>query len=145
VFTYLKQCFLGKGSICQEDFEIQRCACLSLKNDGMSGGRGRQISEFEASLVYKVSSRTSRVIQRNPVSKKQTKKRKKNGMKGVYHHTHVGLLFFLNSMEIFFFYCLFFCCPSLSLTVSVSVCVHTCMCTWLCVCLCECVYRSLAV
>jgi hypothetical protein len=31
------------------------------------GGRGRQISEFKASLVYKVSSRTARVIQRNPV------------------------------------------------------------------------------
>jgi hypothetical protein len=35
------------------------------------GGRGRQISEFGASLVYKVSSRTARAIQRNPVSKKQ--------------------------------------------------------------------------
>jgi hypothetical protein len=34
------------------------------------GGRGRQISEFEASLVYKVSSRTARAIQRNPASKK---------------------------------------------------------------------------
>jgi hypothetical protein len=33
------------------------------------GGRGRQISEFEASLVYRVSSRTARAIQRNPVSK----------------------------------------------------------------------------
>jgi hypothetical protein len=50
------------------------------------GGRGRRISEFEASLVYKVSSRTARAIQRNPVSKnqktnkqtnKQTKKPKK--------------------------------------------------------------------
>jgi hypothetical protein len=39
------------------------------------GGRGRQISEFKASLVYKVSSRTAKAIQRNPVSKnKQTKK-----------------------------------------------------------------------
>jgi hypothetical protein len=36
------------------------------------GGRGRQISELEASLVYKVSSRTAWVIQRNPVSKKTT-------------------------------------------------------------------------
>jgi hypothetical protein len=35
------------------------------------GGRGRRISEFEASLVYKVSSRTTRAIQKNPVSKKQ--------------------------------------------------------------------------
>jgi hypothetical protein len=34
------------------------------------GGRGRQISEFEACLVYKVSSRTARDIQRNPFSKK---------------------------------------------------------------------------
>jgi hypothetical protein len=43
------------------------------------GGRGRWISEFEASLVYKVSSRTARAIQRNPVSKnknKQTNKKK---------------------------------------------------------------------
>jgi hypothetical protein len=31
------------------------------------GGRGRQISEFEASLVYKVSSRTAKATQRNPV------------------------------------------------------------------------------
>jgi hypothetical protein len=38
--------------------------------------RGRQISEFEASLVYRVSSRTARTAQRNPVSKnKQTNKR----------------------------------------------------------------------
>jgi hypothetical protein len=35
------------------------------------GGRGRQISEFKASLVYKVSSRTTRATQRNPVSEKQ--------------------------------------------------------------------------
>jgi hypothetical protein len=37
------------------------------------GGRGKQISEFEASLVYKVSSKTARAIQRNPVLKNQTK------------------------------------------------------------------------
>ena len=40
-------------------------------------GRGRQISEFEASLVYRVSSRTARATQRNPASKnKQTNKQK---------------------------------------------------------------------
>jgi hypothetical protein len=39
------------------------------------GGRGRQISEFEASLVYKVISRTARATQRNPVSKKKKKKK----------------------------------------------------------------------
>jgi hypothetical protein len=31
--------------------------------------RGRQISEFKISLVYRVSSRTARATQRNPVSK----------------------------------------------------------------------------
>jgi hypothetical protein len=41
------------------------------------GGRGRRISEFEASLVYRVSSRTARNAQRNPVSKKQKKRKKK--------------------------------------------------------------------
>jgi hypothetical protein len=38
----------------------------------------RQASEFEASLVYKVSSRTARATQRNPVSKKKKKKKPKN-------------------------------------------------------------------
>jgi hypothetical protein len=38
------------------------------------GGTGRWISEFEASLVYKVSSRTARAIQRNPVSEKKKKR-----------------------------------------------------------------------
>jgi hypothetical protein len=38
------------------------------------GGRGRRISEFKASLIYKVSFRTPRAIQRNPVSKKQKEK-----------------------------------------------------------------------
>jgi hypothetical protein len=47
---------------------------------GRGRGRGRQISQFKASLVYKVSSRIAKAIQRNPVSKinknknKQTKK-----------------------------------------------------------------------
>jgi hypothetical protein len=47
------------------------------------GGRGRQISEFEASLVYRVSSRIARTTQRNPVSKtnKQTNKKQKKKMK----------------------------------------------------------------
>jgi hypothetical protein len=39
-------------------------------------GRGRQISEFKASLVYKVSSRTARALQRNPVSKNKNKNKK---------------------------------------------------------------------
>jgi hypothetical protein len=40
------------------------------------GGRGRRISEFETSLVYRVSSRTVRATQRNPVSKTKTKQNK---------------------------------------------------------------------
>jgi hypothetical protein len=39
------------------------------------GGRGRRISEFEASLVYRVSSRTARAIQRNPVLKNHPPKK----------------------------------------------------------------------
>ena len=49
------------------------------------GDRGRQISEFGASLVYRVSSRRARATQRNPVSKNKNKnknqkkkKKKKN-------------------------------------------------------------------
>jgi hypothetical protein len=42
------------------------------------GGRGRQISEFEASLVYRVSSRTARAIPRNPVSRNPVSKNQKN-------------------------------------------------------------------
>jgi hypothetical protein len=41
--------------------------------------RGRWSSEFEARLVYRVSSRTPRDTQRNPVSKK-LKEIKKNGL-----------------------------------------------------------------
>jgi hypothetical protein len=45
------------------------------------GGRGRWISEFEASLVYRVSSRAARATQRNPVSKKTKTKQNKNRKK----------------------------------------------------------------
>jgi hypothetical protein len=48
------------------------------------GGRGRRISEFEASLVYRVRSRTARAIQRNPVSK-QTNKQNKKTKKEIDH------------------------------------------------------------
>jgi hypothetical protein len=53
------------------------------------GGRSKGISEFEASLVHRVSSRTARVIQRNPVSKTKqnktkTKTNKQTNKNGVY-------------------------------------------------------------
>jgi hypothetical protein len=41
------------------------------------GSRGRWISEFEASLVYKVSSTTAKATQRNPVWEKKKKKERK--------------------------------------------------------------------
>jgi hypothetical protein len=41
-----------------------------------SGDRSRWISEFEASLVYKVSSRAAKATQRNPVSKNKNKQKK---------------------------------------------------------------------
>jgi hypothetical protein len=44
-------------------------------------GRGRRISEFEASLVYKVSSKTARATQRNPVSKQNKTKQIKTKQK----------------------------------------------------------------
>jgi hypothetical protein len=44
-------------------------------------GRGRRISEFEASLVYKVSSTTARATQRNPVSKNKKQKNNNNKKK----------------------------------------------------------------
>jgi hypothetical protein len=43
-------------------------------NPSTCGGRGRQISEFETSLVYNVSSRTTTAIKRNPVSKNNNNK-----------------------------------------------------------------------
>jgi hypothetical protein len=63
--------------------------CLFLAGRGVArlysqhlGGRGMQISEFEASLVYRVSSRTARATQRNPVSKiTKTKTKKPNKQK----------------------------------------------------------------
>jgi hypothetical protein len=38
------------------------------------GGRGRQISEFKASLVYKVSSRTAKATEKSCLEKPKKKK-----------------------------------------------------------------------
>jgi hypothetical protein len=43
--------------------------------------------EAEASLVYKVSSRTAKAIQRNPVSKKQTNNNNNNNNKTEFGKT----------------------------------------------------------
>jgi hypothetical protein len=51
------------------------------------GGRSRWISEFETSLVYRVSFRTARATQRNPVLKKKKRKKKKEKRKEIYFTT----------------------------------------------------------
>jgi hypothetical protein len=50
-----------------------------------SGGRGRQISEFEASLVYRVSSRTARRY-------RETLSQKTNKQTNKHHQYHVTAL-----------------------------------------------------
>jgi hypothetical protein len=90
MFAYVVVVFHSKGIIKAMTTDFKKInaghggTCLKAQH---SGGRGRWISEFEASLVYKVSSRIAKTIQRNPVSKikskqnktttKQTKKEKK--------------------------------------------------------------------
>jgi hypothetical protein len=64
------------------------------------GGRGRQISEFKASLVYRVSSRTARATQRNPVLKKQ-KQKQKNKNKDKACSIFAGLVAMLTVMLTF--------------------------------------------
>ena len=83
-----------------------KCFYLTKSNPGSGGpsllsqhlgGRGRQISELEASLVYRVSSRTARATQRNPVWKKnKTKQTNKQTNKNPFIH-------------ILLFVCLFVC------------------------------------
>jgi hypothetical protein len=50
-----------------------------------------QISEVEASLVYRVSSRTARATQRNPVSEKP--KPKQNSFFPLFESFEAGFLF----------------------------------------------------
>jgi hypothetical protein len=45
------------------------------------GGRGRQIYEFEASLVYRVTSRAVRATQRNPALESKIQKQKQKQTK----------------------------------------------------------------
>jgi hypothetical protein len=45
--------------------------------EGKRKQKQKWIFEFEASLVYKMSSRTARATQRNPVWKSQKRKRKR--------------------------------------------------------------------
>ena len=47
------------------------------------GGRGRQISEFKASMVYRVNSRIARATQKNPVSKPRIEPTKETNRQSV--------------------------------------------------------------
>jgi hypothetical protein len=68
------------------------------------GGRGRQISEFKASLGYRMSSRSARATQRNPVSKKQKQNKTKQQQQQNYldklscGHIYEGLSLLLVDM-----------------------------------------------
>jgi hypothetical protein len=60
------------------------------------GDRGRWISEFEASLVYRVSSRRARTIQRNPVLKnKKQKQQQQQKQQKVSPFASINVLFSL--------------------------------------------------
>jgi hypothetical protein len=76
------------------------------------GGRGKRISEFEASLVYRVSSRTARATQRNPVSKNKTKQNKTKQNKrwelGALLE-EMGYNFTQGRVALFFFLCVCAC------------------------------------
>jgi hypothetical protein len=48
------------------------------------GGRGRRISEFKASLVYRVSSRTAQTTQRNPEQQQQKQNKTKNNTRVLF-------------------------------------------------------------
>jgi hypothetical protein len=67
------------------------------------GGRGGRFSEFEYSLVYRVSSRTARATQRNPVSKNNNNKKAKNLVlcvcSAVFCHVTADI-----SLTLFFFF-----------------------------------------
>jgi hypothetical protein len=77
------------------------------------GSRSRRISEFEASLVYRVSSRTARATQSNPVSKKQQQKKTNQTNKKKLDVSLIGLPSFVslpfslsafNTLSLFFLF-----------------------------------------
>ena len=66
------------------------------------GGRGRWISEFEASLVYRVSSRTARAIQRNPVSKREREREREREPIETLYLLLPGVFLFVYFVVVFF-------------------------------------------
>ena len=80
------------------------------KNPSTWGGRGRRISESQASLVYKVSSKTAKAIQRNPVSNPPPPPKTKLKIKScvlfwlIPLSPHSGNFNFSHSKAFFFFF-----------------------------------------
>jgi hypothetical protein len=69
--NWLRNSLLYKNPLyLKKYFFVIRHGDTHLKSQPLEG-RGRWISDFEARLVYQVSSRTARAIQRNPILKKQ--------------------------------------------------------------------------
>jgi hypothetical protein len=67
------------------------------------GGRGRWTSKFKASLVYRVSSRTARATQRNPILEKKKSKLKKKikprkRKKGLFSKKEINKRLFQSSL-----------------------------------------------
>jgi hypothetical protein len=79
--SVLQPIILNSGQIIsglRRDFKYDSQASCGPLQSQHSVGRGRQASEFKASLVYRVSSRTVRATQRNPVSKTNKQQQKPN-------------------------------------------------------------------
>jgi hypothetical protein len=77
-----------------------------------SRGKGRQIFEFKASLMYRRSFRTAKITQRNPVSKNKTKQNKTKQNKKTFCFSLLsveirGLFYFLNYRYFFFIFPMF--------------------------------------
>ena len=81
----------SNGAGLSKKYKYSRAVLAHACNPSTLGGRSRRMSEFEASLVYRVSSRTSRAIQRNPVSKKPNPKTKQNKIIFYFVYVYVGL------------------------------------------------------
>ena len=89
---------------------------LSSKNLGNSG---RQISEFKASLVYRVSSRAARGTQRNPVL---------GGKKNLFRSFQDAKMYYLFKELFIFIHRVFVCLLCTCVPRRVCVCVCVCVC-----------------
>ena len=72
-------CFLAPAGYPEPDMVAHQMSwCGAHLYSQPLGGRGRQNTVFVASLVYKVSFRTARAIQRNPRKQNKNKQRNKD-------------------------------------------------------------------